>query len=820
MNISVADEFIAHHRTSGEDQSLSRHLLEVASLASTFAGKIGLPNAGELVGLLHDLGKYSSAFQNYLKSAVGYLEQDKDDDFIDPQRMKGKIDHSTAGAQAIFHEFKQRGQIDRIAGEILAVCICSHHSGLIDCLGSDGSDLLTKRLEKPDAFTHLLEAWNRVESTVLSRYKYLTGSQNVSSEIHRIINSLCRKRESETIIRFNVGLLARFLFSCLIDADRISTADFEYPNRGKHRLLGQYEDWLVLSKRLEYHLSSLTIESRINRLRRTISDHCLASAERERGIFTLTVPTGGGKTLASLRFALRHAELHRMDRVIFVVPYTSIIDQNAKTVRNILEVPEDAVTPGSIVLEHHSNLLPEQQTWRNKLLTENWDAPVVFTTTVQLLETLFGGGTRSARRMHQLTNAILIFDEIQTLPLKCVHMFNNAINFLVEQCGTTVVLCTATQPLLDQVDAAKGGIRITGASEIMPDVANLFVDLARVEVVDRRKPCGWKNEDVADFALQEVRATRSCLVVVNTKGAARLLYQLCRNSSPDDPPIFHLSANMCPAHRKEILTRLGKLLSPDSGSAVLCISTQVIEAGVDVDFGSVIRFTAGLDSIAQAAGRCNRHGERAVGRVSVVNAAEDASEMIQDIRIGRQVAERVFNELAASPTQRKDKLLTPEAMNLYFNYYFFERRNEMSYPVGPEQHERNDTLLNLLSVNSMASDGLALPNYFRQSFKTASRLFKSIDAPTQGVIVPYGAGAELIADVCAAFEVEEQFDLLRRAQQFSVNVFPNVLLRLQAQAALHEVQKGTGILYLDSRFYDAEFGLSEAPVSPMEMHYV
>jgi len=338
-------------------------------------------------------------------------------------------------------------------------------------------------------------------------------------------------------------------------------------------------------------------------------------------------------------------------------------------------------------------------------------------------------------------------------------------------------------------------------------------------VVDRRKPGGWRDEDVADFALQEVRANRSCLVVVNTKAAARLLYQLCRDSSPD-LSIFHLSANMCPAHRKEVLTRLVKLLSADSGSDVLCISTQVIEAGVDVDFGSVIRFTAGLDSIAQAAGRCNRHGERASGRVSVVNAAKDTSEMIEDIRIGRQAAERVFSEMAACPTERKDQLLSPEAMRLYFNYYFFERRKEMSYPVGPEQHERNDTLLNLLSANSMAADGHTPPNYFRQSFKTASRLFKSIDAPTQGVIVPYGAGAGLIADLCAAFEVERQFDLLRRAQQFSVNVFPSVLLSLQKQTAFHEVQEGIGIRYLDSRFYDAEFGLSEVPVSPMEMHYV
>ncbi len=819
MSVSQAEEFIAHHRASGQDQSLSEHLLEVASLAGMFGGKIGLPNAGELIGLLHDLGKYSCAFQNYLKSALGRLEQDKDEDFIDPRQMKGKIDHSTAGAQTIFREFEQRGQIDRIAGEILAVCISSHHSGLIDCLGPDGSDLLTKRLEKVDGSTHQQEAWNRVESPVQSRYEYLVSSLEIPSEIRRKISSICQKEESETIIRFKVGLLVRFLFSCLIDADRISTADFEFPSRGKHRLWGRYEGWPTLFNRLECHLASLTVDGQINQHRRTISDHCLAAAEREQGIFTLTVPTGGGKTLASLRFALRHAERHQMDRVIFVVPYTSIIDQNAKTVRNILETQQGGVSPGSIVLEHHSTLLPEQQTWRNKLLTENWDAPVIFTTTVQLLETLFAGGTRSARRMHQLANAILIFDEVQTLPLKCVHMFNNAMNFLVEQCGSTVVLCTATQPLLDQVDAGKGAIRITKASEIMPDIASLFVELSRVEVIDRRKPGGWENEDLASFAVEEVQRSGSCLVVVNTKAAAREIYRLCQKSSPD-MPIFHLSTNMCPAHRRGCFPKLEKLLSPESGSAVLCVSTQLIEAGVDMDFGSVIRFAAGLDSIAQAAGRCNRHGVRASGRVSVVNAAEDASDMIQDIRLGKQIAERVFHELAASLTSRKDQLLSPEAMRLYFQYYFFERRNEMGYPVGQEKHERNDTLLNLLSENSMAADGRGLPNYLRQSFKTAGKLFKSIDAPTQGVVVPFETGKELIADLCRASEVEKQFDLLRRAQQFTVNVFPNVLARLQAQNTVREVQDGTGILYLDSRFYDAEFGLSEVPVNLMEVHNV
>ena len=194
--------------------------------------------------------------------------------------------------------------------------------------------------------------------------------------------------------------------------------------------------------RLKSHVEELQVRDPIDHLRRDISSHCREGASRGNGIYTLTVPTGGGKTLASLRFALHHAKMHGMDRVIYLIPFTSIIDQNAEVVRGILE--SQGTEPGSVVLEQHSNLTPEEQSWRGKILAENWDAPVIFTTNVQFLETLFGAGTRGARRMHQLANAVLIFDEIQTLPVNCVHLFNNAINFLVEQCGSTVVLCTAT----------------------------------------------------------------------------------------------------------------------------------------------------------------------------------------------------------------------------------------------------------------------------------------------------------------------------------------------------------------------------------------
>ncbi len=370
--------------------------------------------------------------------------------------------------------------------------------------------------------------------------------------VNESIRKVARGEKSETIIRFKVGLLVRFLFSCLIDADRIDTADFEKPAAARHRLNGRYTDWPLLIERLEKHLQGFTIRNPIDEIRRSISDHCLDGAIRGKGIYTLTVPTGGGKTLASLRFALHHVERHKMDRVIYVIPFTSIIDQNAKVVRDILEPTKD--DRGRVVLEHHSNLTSEQQGWREKMLTENWDAQVIFTTSVQLLEAIFSEGTRGARRMHQLANAVLIFDEIQTLPVNCVHLFCNTMNFLVEHCGSTVVLCTATQPLLNLVDPGKGALKFTKNDDLMPDVKGLFDDLKRVEVVNQRKPGGWTDEEIARLALSEVVHSGSCLVIVNTKKSAQALYRLCREAAGIQT--FHLSTSMCPAHRKEILDKI------------------------------------------------------------------------------------------------------------------------------------------------------------------------------------------------------------------------------------------------------------------------
>ena len=631
--------YIAHIRKAGGDpQSLEEHLLGVAEIAKKLASKIGLEPQGELIGLLHDLGKYSNEFQYYLKSAVGLINQDKDE-FVDAQGLKGKVDHSTAGAQLVWEELSKHGQLGQVVGQMLSLCIASHHSGLIDCLSSNANkpveDIFTRRAGKRDDRSHLREAMSKMDTLIDKRFRELSAMPSLISGIEETIRKVARGEKVEAISRFKVGLLVRFLFSCLIDADRVDTADFEKPRAARHRLNGQYTEWPLLIERLEKHLEGFTIRNPIDEVRRNISDHCRDGAIRDKGVYTLTVPTGGGKTLASLRFALHHAECHKMDRVIYVIPFTSIIDQNAKVVRDILEPTKD--DRGRVVLEHHSNLTPEQQGWKEKMLTENWDSQVVLITSVQLLEALFGGGTRGARRMHQLANAVLIFDEIQTLPVNCVHLFCNAMNFLVEHCGSTVVLCTVTQPLLNRVDPSKGALKFTKTDDLMPDVKGLFDDLKRVEVLNRRKPGGWTDEEIARLALDEVVQSGSCLVIVNTKKSAQALYRLCREAGGIQH--FHLSTSMCPAHRKEILDKIRKLL--DDESPVLCVSTQLIEAGVDVDFGAVIRYTAGLDSIAQAAGRCNRNGKQKdtdgnpkAGRVHVVNPAVENVDRLKDIQCG------------------------------------------------------------------------------------------------------------------------------------------------------------------------------------------
>ena len=809
---------IAHHRKADNvEQSLLQHLLGVAKLSEQFAGKIGLAQCGRLLGLVHDLGKYSAEFQAYIRSAAGLINPDEDD-YVNAEAYRGKIDHSTAGAQIIWQHLTPRGPLPTWAAQLLSLAVISHHSGLVDCLTPVGKNNFLRRMNKEAAHTHSSEVWQLLENRlkdeiwgILSDPALVHSLQEATAKILK--TNLVKGKEpmTDVVTVFKLGMLARLLFSCLIDADRIDTADFEKDKAAKLRQHGSYVTWEDLINRLETHVAAFTQLSAVDRARAGVSACCVARGAGARGLFTLSVPTGGGKTLASLRFALAHARKHHLDRIVYVIPFTSIIDQNAQVVRDILEDPRRDEF-GSIVLEHHSNLTPQEQTWRAKILSENWDAPVVFTTAVQFLETLFGGGTCGARRMHQLARAVLIFDEIQTLPIRCIHMFCNAINFLVEECGSSVMLCTATQPLLGRLERKElGALKLSPQNEIVSNVDQLYRQLRRVTVHDVTKAGGWSEEEIAALAAKQVQELGSCLVVVNTKAAARGLCVRLRSMAVGD--VFHLSTAMCPAHRMLVLSQMRHKL--DKGPLV-CVSTQLIEAGVDVDFAAVIRFVAGLDSIAQAAGRCNRNGRRAMGHTFVVNPDKEKIDALADIKAGIQVTERIFSEMKRDPQRFDGDLLSPAAMQEYYHYYFFNRAQEMPYRVERTNKVigRDDTLLELLSTNARTPVAFAAAPALRQSFAAAGRVFAAIDTPTRGLVVPYGErGRTLIGELCSAFEIHRRFDVLREAQRYSVNVFPQMLDILQSQGAVRAGPESSGILYLDERFYSEEFGVSTEAIT-------
>lgn len=817
--------FIAHKNSNQNIQTVEHHLLETSQICRLLARKINVPLAGELLGLMHDFGKYSSAFQSYIQSATNMINPDEDD-YVDAKGLKGKIDHSTAGAQWIFQVLdeyadKTKG-ISEVMGQMLAICIVSHHSGLINSFDfPKGTDNFFERMKKSEQKAHLQECIQKSDVSVLAQAKEL-ANQKLMKELHNVLKPIwhdLNNKKNMQINQFYLGHYTRLLFSCLIDADRLNSRDFEdeLPIQDRLKQLAKKPNWNLAIETLESHLTQFPIQHEIDHQRQYISEKCKIRAQDGQGIYTLSVPTGGGKTLASLRYALYHARQHGLDRIIFIIPYTSIIEQNAQAVRDVLGQQENG---DDWVLEHHSNIEPEQQTWLSKIISENWDAPIVFTTMVQFLESNFGGGTRSVRRLHQMANSILIFDEIQTLPIKCTYLFVNSINFLTKYATTTTVLCTATQPTLDLLDDAKfGQLELSEKSELMgtkQEVLQLFEHLERVDIINKMTAEAWSLAQMSDFAVQQFQQTSSLLFIVNTKALAQQLYQSWHEQGINPEFLFHLSTNQCSEHRKTILKTIRTRLK--QSLPVLCVSTQLIEAGVDISTKVVIRCLAGLDSIAQAAGRCNRHGEMQdeqgnpiKGKVYVINPAQENLDKLPDIKQGRESAQRIFNELKGS----SDSILSPKIIQRYFKYYFYERKSEMPYKF--EDNKIADNVFNLLGQNKPKAFSLNAYKdktyILRQAFKKASEEFKVIDAPTQAVIVPYGIkGVELINDLYSLEAAQYDYfkrlrDLQRQAQKYSINIFPFVWQKLIELQAIKEVPN-TGIYTLNEQYYHNKFGLS------------
>ena len=853
--------FIAHVRASdGSEQLLYDHLTGTAQISKALATKIGLPLAGELIGLVHDLGKYSQAFQEYIRACVAHDKakagnRTVDDDCealeLQGKPARGSVDHSTAGAIYLYKRFKElsSSQVDnqskkktkveqgQLLADILFICIASHHSGLVNVVDKSGKAYLSQRKQKPEDASHYVEAgknalandlFNHLDKNIISATlkEFIRAYQPIKN------NSSLENKQKD----FYIGFYTRLLFSCLIDADRSNSIAFEHPNQAC--LLTYHQpNWQTAIDKLEAVYKAFSDKSQsnpsnpINEQRDRIAQTCFDTGQKNQGIYSLTVPTGGGKTLASLRFALQHAKRHNLDRIIYIIPFTSIIEQNAAEIRKILEEKlTDGSYVGDWVLEQHSNLEPDVQTWQSKLIMDNWNAPIVFTTMVQFLESCFGGGTKGVRRLHQLSRAVLIFDEIQTLPINCYYLFCNTINFLTGYANSTAVLCTATQPVLDNLPNKKNGTLNTPTEIIgeRQDLSLLFDTLKRVDIHDHTQP-DKDLDSLTSYIIDNFTTFESTLVIVNTKVWASQLYQTLseqfKNTATELSALFHLSTGQCARHRKDLLSEIRSRLK--QGLPTLVISTQLIEAGVDVSFKSVIRFLAGLDSIAQAAGRCNRHGEMVddtgepvKGQVFIVRPDKENLSKLPTIELGRNKMVDILYSLSLPENQDKH-LLDPDIMTSYFEYFYTEStiEQQMAYPVKglDSKQSGGDTIYGWLSSNP-TNEYVANDNSTRlknkqfpklwQSFMEAGRAFKAIDAPTQAIVVPYGEeGHELINDLHGTEVSNKDFyKLVREAQQYSVNVFPYMLQQLQDVKAIVMV-RDTGILTLDEQFYDDKMGL-------------
>jgi CRISPR-associated endonuclease/helicase Cas3 len=606
----MKSEFVAHLRQEGEKllvHDLADHMQTVSQLAAEFASAFGVGIWGAWAGIWHDLGKFRAGFQHHIRQRCDPNAH------VEGRTTDANKTHSAAGAlwaQKYLPEMDAR--FGPVFARVLSYLIAGHHAGLENWFGEKGG-ALEVRFNKSDTRKEERDTQAApIPETILKPGLELPDARTI-------------KNDQEIPGRF--ALWVRMLFSCLVDADFLDTEAFMSPDK-----TGTRQGFLPLAEMenlLTNHLAAMTervathgeADHPVNRKRAEVLQACRRKAEMPSGVFRLTVPTGGGKTLSSLAFALRHACQHGKRRVIYAIPYTSIIEQTADVFSEIFGEEN--------VVEHHSNVEmdddQQEETTRSQLACENWDAPLIVTTNVQLLESLFARRTSRCRKLHNLVNSVIVLDEAQLLPVTYLQPVVDVLRLLVKDYGVSLVLCTATQPTLDarnNFDLARGlrGFEPGEIQEIVEDVPGLYAALERVRFhipADLNKPCDW------DGLATDIMKHDAVLTIVGRRADARALYKSLKKR--DGRNVWHLSGLMCARHRSDVIdalkaalrARQQALAAGETPAPIRVVSTQLIEAGVDIDFPVVYRALAGLDSLIQAAGRCNREGRLEKGDVYI-----------------------------------------------------------------------------------------------------------------------------------------------------------------------------------------------------------
>ncbi|MDR2951855.1 MAG: CRISPR-associated helicase Cas3' [Treponema sp.] len=711
-------EHIAHVRELdngnwAEPQLLETHLLETAELAAAFAAEFGSREWGYALGFSHDGGKGTPEWQKYLNNKSGYNEEASSE-------APGRVEHSGPGAKLAEEVF------GKMIGRSLSYCIAGHHAGLPDWLGSQAA--LAFRLQN-------------------------SSTKDIDEELKASLLNLCPKNPPWKFCNtgLDISLWIRMLFSCLVDADRLNTEKYMTPEQSKER--EGYSNLAELHRRFNGYMESKTSKSqgfcdeKVYDARQQVLADCRKVAEERSGFFSLTVPTGGGKTLSSMAFALKHAELHNKKRIIYVIPYTSIIEQNANVFSEVFGDDE--------IVEHHSNLDDDETTVRARLAAENWDAPIIVTTSVQFFESLFAAKTNRCRKLHNIVNSVVVLDEAQLVPTDYLEPILETMRLLVEHYRVSFVICTATQPVFEKIKEHPGfpGLPEGSIREIIQDVSSLYKNLERVKVEypqDLSVSVEWK--DLAD----ELSQYSQVLCVVSDRKSCRELHALMPKGT------YHLSALMCAQHRSDIITEIKEKLR--RGDNVRVISTQLVEAGVDMDFPVVYRALAGLDSIAQAAGRCNREGklnaQGELGKVVVFKASRKTPAGI--LRKASEIAERMISKGINNLIDRR--IFPPYFSELYWKVNSLDTKE----------------IMKLLKIDS--SD-LGI------QFRTAAGNFKIInDANQCSIIVPYGEGKKWI-ELLKNSKIPTG-KVLRKLQRYTINIYRDQFSCLQGRGSLEEIISG------------------------------
>ncbi len=811
---NIECEFPAHYREEdGKYQTVKKHLANVSRMCGIYGEVLGFKHFCELAGWLHDMGKFTDEFYNYFMKSV---EEQKRGEYKAVLKNE-TVDHGRHGAVLIWDRYHNGNDNRKVTAEILSMIICYHHGGLQDFISLNlDTKMLTRIKDKDSAYEQALE---RFLECVCSYEKLDSLFEEAIQELKDFNNKQEKVRKA-----FSLQLLTKYLYSCLIDADRYDTYLFMEEQSEKefdrNQLWELFSDRLaVQEEKFKNQKTGSVMREQIRSLRQIVWQECKESAKWQSGIYTLTAATGSGKTFSSLRFAIDHAQINGKKRILYVLPFTTIIEQNAKQVREALQA-------GDNLLEHHSNVIVEDKSCLKKdlkeqsleiretddefgskyrLLTEQWDSPIIFTTMVQFLNTFFASGTQSIRRFHNLTDAIIIFDEVQALPVKCISLFNESINFLCRECRDTIILCSATQPSLESLQ--RHSIQIDG--EMIQDVLGKFHAFKRMNVIDFRKNGKMTITELGGLAGKQILENQSVLIIVNTRNLARDIYEELRSRNMDEDSILYfLSTNLCPEHRGDTIDDMKAAL--EGGKKVICVSTQLIEAGVDISFECVIRHLAGLDSIAQACGRGNRNGEHAIKNTYIIELEEEKLGSLKVIELGEKHTREVLNEFRKNNEKFDGELLSPSAIKKYFDSYYADEdiEKQMDYPV-------KELKTSIFKMLSNSGNKMAYQNkYGREScqlsldfaFRTAARHFRVIDEYSQSILVPYKKGKELIAGVLGKNGIKERSQIMQKIRHFCVNISNSDFDKLANNRGIVTDLSGE-ILILKEGFYDEKLGL-------------